>query len=879
MAEETESNAGLFHDVVFTYIPSEDLPGQQAQGLVTLVTQGQGKYIPLREDNQQIEDLTAITHIVSTHIEFPQYDTALAKGVHVVKPSWIIRSADKGRQAQIRQHSPDPSQFFRDVVVTTANLPEGDKDAIIAGVIALGGQYSGALSKLVTHIVTSDTRHDKCVLAVDKKLSCKIVLPHWFDDCFRLGRMISEKPYTFPDPELLREDAPKRVRDFPSPHLDGALVATPTDMPQSSPPPSPAKIRQHLNALMSRKVFFAKDLQLSKHLHQTLEGLINHAGGTLTDDVRKCDIYIGQYRDGSNYIQASQDGKIVANLSWLYLVINRNKYTNPLNKLLHYPVPRKGIPGFEHMRISISNYTGDARIYLENLVRYCGAEFTKTMKQDNTHLITAHTQSEKCEAAQEWNIQIVNHIWLEECYAKCSVQTLTNDRYRCFPARTNLGEVLGQTIFDTKRLEQVYYPRSNQSPQKMAAVPETSQRKVYTAADGRSPAIRVDEDMEDDQPQTAKKPRGRPRKTAATPRLRDDEKENESPSLHSSGRAAKAKAADRLHDQADDIALFQKEMKRKGGVTHGGRRSTLVDDIDDVFSPAPESAAPKQRKKRTSDEATYDVTAVGSDLSDGETQATPAKAAKRAKNAVTAPAPEFPPIEINLLVTGSDRWKDKAALESRDRNKLRQLGISLIDEATKKVDILVAPRILRTQKFVAALAYAPKVTGMEWLERTLKDQELDPDPPLLCDPEAEEKWGFNLEEALQKAKVNAGKLFDDRAIFVTGDVKGGFNTYKEFITLNGGVCFMYAGRTGLHLPRRRVQAEDDDNEDSVESAEDFEPVYLVSGDSGPEKKLWKMFRSLAEKQGLRARVVATDWVLHAAMSQEIVWKDMFELQE
>ena len=84
------------------------------------------------------------------------------------------------------------------------------------------------------------------------------------------------------------------------------------------------------------------------------------------------------------------------------------------------------------MRISISNYTGDSRVYLENLIRYSGAEFTKTMKQDNTHLITAHMQSEKCDAAQEWNINIVNHIWLEESYAKCVAQSLTNPRYTHF---------------------------------------------------------------------------------------------------------------------------------------------------------------------------------------------------------------------------------------------------------------------------------------------------------------------------------------------------------------------------------------------------------------------------------------------------------------
>jgi hypothetical protein len=92
------------------------------------------------------------------------------------------------------------------------------------------------------------------------------------------------------------------------------------------------------------------------------------------------------------------------------------------------------------------------------LVQAAGGEFTKTMKQDNTHLITAHTVSEKCSAAKEWNINMVNHIWLEESYAKWHIQTLTNPRYTHFPQRTNLGEVVGQTQIDKQAIERYFFP-------------------------------------------------------------------------------------------------------------------------------------------------------------------------------------------------------------------------------------------------------------------------------------------------------------------------------------------------------------------------------------------------------------------------------------
>ena len=87
---------------------------------------------------------------------------------------------DKKRQSQTRQHSPDPAMFFSQVVLSCGDLPEGDKDAIIAGVLAMGGLYSSPLTKLVTHIATLTTNNEKCSLAAEKMPKCNIVLPHWY---------------------------------------------------------------------------------------------------------------------------------------------------------------------------------------------------------------------------------------------------------------------------------------------------------------------------------------------------------------------------------------------------------------------------------------------------------------------------------------------------------------------------------------------------------------------------------------------------------------------------------------------------------------------------------------------------------------------------
>ena len=798
----------------------------------------------------------------------------------MVKPGWIIKSANKAKLSDTRPYSPDPNQFFQDVVVTTAGLPEGDKDAIIAGVIALGGMYSPSLSKLVTHLVVNDMDQPKVQVAIREKLACNILLPHWFDDCLKLGRKINERPYRLPDPEYLRKEG-ARIRDVSSPQIEGATVAKPTDAPPSSSPTdsAPSEQRKNLNVFMSKTVMMCEDLDLNDHLLQTLEELIQYAGATLTSDVDEADIYVGHFREGEAYVKASRAKKVVGNLAWLYHVLNRNKWSSPRSKLLHYPVPSKPLPGFEKMKISLSNYNGEARAYLENLIQHCGAEFTKTMKQTNTHLITAHTQSEKCDAAQEWGIEIVNHIWLEESYAKCAPQSLTNPRFTLFPARTNLGEVVGQTSFDMEKLEQMYFPEPRKTPSKAAQSNKTTAKPVKAASKLQSSVVLAEEESTL-APTTTKKDRGRPPKSASTPRVRDvmdDEKENESPSLHSGGRASKLKAIGQMHDQAGDIAQFQKEMKRKGGVIHGGRRSSHAEEFS---SPAPASTEDKsRRKKRSSDEATYDVTAEGSDLSDGETQGQQ-KPAKKANTKSTTTTVELPAVRYKMMVTGDERWLDKANKESQDRSTLRQMGVRLTQDA-KDVNILVAPKILRTRKFVCALASAPVVVDTTYLDYALKHKKLKESPATLQDDEAEERFGFKLSEALERAKTNNRKLLRGWHIFVTKDVAPGFDTYKEIVTLNGGSAYLYQGRTGVTMPKRRLRDDPDAGEESQNQGDEneFDFAYLMTGVTPAEQRLWKTFREMAKKQGLEARVVKNDWLLNAAMSQEITWKDEWEMTE
>jgi hypothetical protein len=127
-------------------------------------------------------NLDNVSHIISETIDFPQYGEARLHMIPVVTPTWVTQSLLRGKLALLRPYTPDPNLIFSSVNVTCVGLPSGDKEAIVGAVLAMGGMESSSLTKLTTHICALDMDNPKCIQAVEKKLKCKIVLPHWWVD-------------------------------------------------------------------------------------------------------------------------------------------------------------------------------------------------------------------------------------------------------------------------------------------------------------------------------------------------------------------------------------------------------------------------------------------------------------------------------------------------------------------------------------------------------------------------------------------------------------------------------------------------------------------------------------------------------------------------
>lgn len=479
-----------------------------------------------------------------------------------------------------------------------------------------------------------------------------------FDDCLKLGKRISEEPYLLPDPPILR-DAPED--DIPQPSADHMVGAISTK-PEIKIPTDASHIRR-VTVFKDKTVMMSEDLEIGPRIRGILGDIIKGGGGRIATSVHDADIFICHWRSGRDYILAERADLDVGNLSWLYHLITHNLWTSPLRRLMHYPLPKDGIPGFKDFKITLSNYGGEARTYLENLVMACGAEFTKSMKPDNTHVITARKVGEKCNAAVEWNLDIVNHIWLEESYARCQVQPLTNTNYTTFPARTHLGEVIGQVQLDRDILEPRYFAKD---PTPDPSDPPRTLKKVATRGKGSKSKTpernsedvemvdQEDDDGDEEEPEVefpkpkkaAAKPKAKSRtaiaaqlSTPASARQARGVLQADTPSSTNS-RSAKDRANQTIHALKDDIALYEKEKKAKGAVW-GGKRA--ADRVEKSMERSSSPAVDVENGEDEEDEA--------------ETRAT-----KRHKPNKAA----LPPVEIRLLITGYKPWVGALEKEGKE---------------------------------------------------------------------------------------------------------------------------------------------------------------------------------------------------------------------
>jgi hypothetical protein len=158
-----------------------------------------------------------------------------------------------------------------------------------------------------------------------------------------------------------------------------------------------------------------------------------------------------------------------------------------------------------------------------------------------------------------------------------------------------------------------------------------------------------------------------------------------------------------------------------------------------------------------------------------------------------------------------------------------------------------------------------------------KNEQLNPADFTLVDKPAEKKLNFSLEAAQNRAQENQNRLLRGYRICCVETIRGGFDAFKSIVEANGGECTLFRGRVSMNESRPRPDSEDE-AEDEDNHPEKNE-IYLLSGIAPEQVKLWARFRQMVHEVGKMPRIVNVNWLLDIAMSQEIRWRDEYEVNE
>lgn len=193
---------------------------------------------------------------------------------------------------------------------------------------------------------------------------------------------------------------------------------------------------------------------------------------------------------------------------------------------------------------------------------------------------------------------------------------------------------------------------------------------------------------------------------------------------------------------------------------------------------------------------------------------------------------------------------------------MRDLGI-LITQDPLTCTHLAAPNLVRTKKFLCALASGPAVISTDFIDTCVKKGELqEADEFLLKDADKEKEFGVKLKDVVSRAKANKRSLLRRVPIYVTKDIPNGPDTYRAIVEANGGTFAVYSGKPTI----KKVNPEDDGP---------AEPVYLITGPRPDEKLLWPKFIEMAKDGNMIPRIVDTEWLLDVALSQQQKWKESY----
>ncbi|CEP62157.1 Rtt107p LALA0_S04e09142g [Lachancea lanzarotensis] len=444
------TTTGLFHGLNFVIITNNTDEFSVDAISARLKANGANKCVVYKneEESNQVRDLNQtkqemchrfdhdIHAIISNTSNFWFYRVAAFDYlIPVVTPDWVQACVGSKRITRASGFSPNPGHVLKNcqIYISRHSFSSSEYELYSALLRSLGALCIDYLSSKASHIVTKDAQ-DPAIAAVAsiEGLNIKYVLPTWAVQTFMTEMYIDEEIHT-----LNPKDRPNDVRK----QLSDAWKRLET-----------LELQPTVKFLQNHKFFLSLDLTLPSPSYGFLIDLIEAAGGVVirhvqSKDIRRSsgDCFVGQSRKSDDCHEADQEKLHIGNIIWILHMWSLATFVDPIEKLLLSPL-RPRVFKKDELILGYTTYLGQQRNYIQKLVEALGGISTTEFTKKNTHLLSCFPFGQKYDAALRWkdSCKIVNHLWLEDCYRYQKQMASDDDKYAVLPVHGGLSTRLGQ---------------------------------------------------------------------------------------------------------------------------------------------------------------------------------------------------------------------------------------------------------------------------------------------------------------------------------------------------------------------------------------------------------------------------------------------------
>lgn len=607
--------------------------------------------------------LSQYTHVISNSIDIPN-SKVISNDlmIPIISQDWLKNVIKLKKILPLRPYSPDPRNIFKSLTISNSlSWKKDDKNILKCITRSFGGIYLTDLRRSITHFISDDVNDDSTNLIIsfnesnsENERDIHIVTSDWVFDSIMSGKVLPEKDYLLNNKKKTSSSSmfieiPEYLRTISFEISDNLDISS--------------------NMVNNLSKFFKENEQGNEQIYLT-----NEINPNIPSQLKQ------------------------RTFDYLFAMIYQQSIKLNSDSLLYYPVNKEKVVGGNLVIAAVTNYTGNSRIYIEELIERMGCKFTKSLKATNTHLVSSKKIGKKSEFAKKWKIKTISHCWVEDCFINWKI--LNELKYNRLPRdnatvrlighvefegfsyefndKVQNGEINGATKIDIQRYEGSEksvdkFGTNIEIPDVIAQLIESNETELY-------------EEIEEHKP-TSNSTTTKPKVQAKT-------------------RTSTKKTQQPITEEIKESLGAEKPTKKINEVTESKNTKDAIREIpDDTQAAKPKSNLDSQSESKTEfkNDNKSKVKPSNNKRKASEIEEVGEEENPRKKEIVKPPNNTGKPYNIIAIVTGFD-----GTLSTSDKRELKKIGISILETPNKSLNCIIAPSLLRTQKFLTALSFDPE---------------------------------------------------------------------------------------------------------------------------------------------------------------------------